>query len=83
VLRLLKLNEELLLWEHSMAEYWKYSTLPKPTASTEQQEYPQTTLTYPNINSIFLWMGFWMTRLDVLQSLHQLLLNTPGESGIL
>jgi hypothetical protein len=75
---LVDLNGRLLVWEASVPEIWRCSISSTPNTLGEQEEYPPVLLTFPVVNTMFLWVSFWMTRMDVLQCLDKVY-SDPAE----
>lgn len=72
-----KLNADILEYESFIPEAWKYSLHTKSTAIGREEEYPQMMLSFPSVNTMILWITFWMTRLEILQCFYQLHVITP------
>jgi hypothetical protein len=80
---LVVLNGELVSWEASIPQVWRYSIIPKSaTVLDQEQDFPPAILTFPVINTMFLWVSFWMIRMDVLQCLHKIYTHTPQSPAV-
>jgi hypothetical protein len=71
--RLQTIDAELLQWEDSLPEAWKYTTLSEPEGDGYESDETSTSILFPLPNAMFLWGIFWMTRLDLLQRQYRLL----------
>lgn len=77
VAQVTQLNAAIQQWETYIPEDWKYSLYMKPTALGQDEDYPQMLLSFPSVNTMILWITFWMTRLEILQCFDQLHVITP------
>ncbi|KAH7396732.1 hypothetical protein DE146DRAFT_48063 [Phaeosphaeria sp. MPI-PUGE-AT-0046c] len=77
VAQVTQLNADILEWETFIPEDWKYNLYMKPLALDQEEEYPQMIISFPNVNTMILWITFWMTRLEILQCFDQLHVITP------
>lgn len=67
------LHRELLNWETTVIDTWRYTIQTRPTTALDRSPgCPQALLMFPNMNSMKLWRAFWAIRLEVLLSLYSL-----------